>query len=46
LKSRLLEETSFPILKRGQALAEDEIIPLFPYLPGRNDEKFHEEIMV
>jgi hypothetical protein len=46
LKNRLLEETSFPILKRGQALAEDEIIPLFPYLLDRSDEKFHEEIMV
>jgi hypothetical protein len=46
LENRLLKEASFPILKRGQAPAEDEIIPLFPYFPGSNDEKFHEEIMV
>jgi hypothetical protein len=38
LENSLLKEASFPILKRGQAPVEDEIIPLFPYPPGRNDE--------
>jgi hypothetical protein len=46
LENCFLEEAMFPIMERGQASIEDEIIPLLTNLPSRDDEEFHEEIMV
>jgi hypothetical protein len=33
-------------MEKGQASVENEVIPLLPYLPGRDNEEFHEEIMM
>jgi hypothetical protein len=41
-----LEEASFPTLEGGQAFVEDKVIPLFPYVPCRNDEELHEKIVI
>jgi hypothetical protein len=46
LQDSLPKETSFPILEIGRAPVKHKIIPLLSYLPGCNDEEFHEEIMV
>jgi len=43
LKRSFQDEARFPIVKRGPSSIEDEIIPLFPYLPGCDYEDFHEE---
>jgi hypothetical protein len=46
LENCFLEEATFPIMEKGQASVENEVIPLLPYLPGRDNEEFHEEIMM
>jgi hypothetical protein len=41
-----VEEASFPTLEGRQGSIKDKVILLFSNLPGRNDEEFHEEIVL
>jgi hypothetical protein len=43
LQSSFLHKIWLPRNKGGMSSVKDKIVPLFPYLPGSNDEDFHEE---
>jgi hypothetical protein len=46
LKHSFIKETKIPRKERRACSIEDEIIPLFPNLPGAQDENLHEKIAV
>jgi hypothetical protein len=46
LKHSFIKETKFPRKERKACSIEDEIIHLFPNLPGVQDENLHENFAV